>query len=253
MTTGKAGAFEVIPAIDLLAGGTVRLYQGRFDRISEYTADPVETARGYAEAGCRRLHVVDLDGARTGDAGNMPILKRLTRETGLSIQTGGGIRTIADARARFEAGASQLVIGSLAVREPDTIAAWMDEFGADAIVLALDVRIEDGIPIPQTHGWVDAFDTTLWDLLATYASRGARHVLCTDIARDGTLEGPNVELYTETAERFPTMQIQASGGVSRLADLESLARCGASAAITGKALLDGRITLQELGSFSRDA
>lgn len=243
---------EIIPAIDLLNGSVVRLYKGDFGQVTEYDQDPVALARNYQAAGLSRLHAVDLDGARTGDPVNLPVIAALAA-TGLSVQAGGGIRTADRLEQLLSAGAERAVIGSVAVQSPDAVCRWINQFGAERVVLAFDVRIEDGIPVPQTHGWTRGSDVTLWDLLDRYLATGARDVLCTDIARDGTLEGPNVSLYAECAERYPSVRFIASGGVSRAADLPALAATGMAGVVSGKALLDGRLTLEEIGQFLRDA
>lgn len=242
---------EVIPAIDLLNGGVVRLYKGDFGQVTEYGQDPLELARNYLAAGLTRLHAVDLDGARTGAPVNLPVIAAFAA-TGLRVQAGGGIRTGDRLQQLLAAGAERAVIGSVAVQSPDEVCGWISQFGAERVVLAFDVRIEAGIPVPQTHGWTRGSDVSLWDLLDRYLAIGAPDVLCTDIARDGTLEGPNIELYAECARRYPTVRFIASGGVSRAADLPALAATGAAGVVSGKALLDGRLTLEEIRQFLQD-
>lgn len=245
---------EIIPAIDLLGGRCVRLYQGDFDQVSRYDLDPVELARQYRSAGLRRLHVVDLDGARTGSPQNMPAIRGLVTDTGLAVQAGGGIRSVERARELLAAGADRVVVGSVAAEDPDTALGWLEEVGAERFVLAFDVRLpEDGDPVVLTRGWVRDSGVTLWELTERYLAAGGRHFLCTDIARDGTLAGPNVALYAECARRYPEAGFIASGGVASTGDLEALRDTGVAAVVTGKALLDGRITLEEIRSFSRAA
>lgn len=243
---------EVIPAIDLLNGGVVRLYKGDFDQVTRYDQDPVELAQRYLAAGLTRLHAVDLDGAKTGDPVNLPVIEAFAA-TGLRVQAGGGIRDAGRLEQLLAAGAERAVIGSVAVQSPDEVMGWMDSVGAERVVLAFDVRIEQGTPVPQTHGWTRGSDVTLWDLLDRYRAVGARDVLCTDISRDGTLEGANVALYSECAQRYPDMRFIASGGVSSAADLPALAATGAAGVVSGKALLDGRLTLEEIERFLQDA
>ena len=243
---------EVIPAIDLLGGGVVRLLKGDFDQVTRYDQDPVELARSYLHAGLTRLHAVDLDGARTGDPINMPLIGQFAA-TGLRVQAGGGIRDRARLEALLAAGADRAVIGSVAVQEPDKVAGWLRTIGAQHIVLALDVRLDDGTPVAQTHGWTRGSGVTLWQLLDQYLALGVRDVLCTDIALDGTLAGPNVDLYRDCVERYPEVRFIASGGVSRAADLPALAATGVAGVVSGKALLDGRLTLEEIEQFLRDA
>ena len=245
---------EVIPAIDLLDGQCVRLYQGDFNKVSGYTQDPVALANSYREAGRRRLHVVDLDGARTGSPANMPLIKAMAATGGVAVQAGGGIRDLQRARQLREAGATRVVLGSIAAEKPETALAWLGELGAEHVVFAFDVRVpENGDPQILTRGWVHDSGISLWTLLAQFSANGGIHFLCTDIARDGTLGGPNLDLYTECSRRFPQARVIASGGVSSLADLQALKQTGVSAVVTGKALLDGRLTLEEIRQFSRDA
>ncbi|MFQ5635293.1 MAG: HisA/HisF-related TIM barrel protein [Gammaproteobacteria bacterium] len=244
---------EVIPAIDLLDGGIVRLFQGDFDRVTQYVRDPVELARSYADAGARRLHVVDLEGARTGSLNNLRIIERLA-QLEIEIQSGGGIRDLATLRRLFDAGVQRGVIGSVAVRQPALVGDWIAAVGAQRIILAMDVRLDDdGEPEVLTDGWTAGSGKQLWPLIDRYLAAGAREFLCTDIARDGTLEGPNVALYRRCTRRFPTAQFIASGGVGSAADLEALDRTGVARAVTGKALLDGRLTLEEVRKFSLGA
>lgn len=245
---------EVIPAIDLLDGQCVRLYQGDFSRVTVYSADPVELACRYRKAGLRRLHVVDLDGARTGNPRNMDLIGAMAREAGVAVQAGGGLRDLDRSLALRAAGADRVVVGSVAAEQPDLALEWLERIGPEHLVLAFDVRVPAGAdPLVLTRGWVRDSGSVLWDLLERFCSRGARHFLCTDIAQDGTLAGPNLALYRECASRFPQAAVIASGGVGSVEDLRQLATTGAAAVVTGKALLDGRLTLEEIESFSRAA
>jgi len=245
---------EVIPAIDLLGGQCVRLYQGDFERVTEYSADPRAIARRYREAGLDRLHVVDLDGAKSGVPGHLDLITELTGGVGVAVQVGGGIREFGQVRALLGSGAERVVIGSTAIRQPDEVIGWLGETGPEGIVLGLDVRCpQDDDPVALTHGWTEDSGLTLWALMDRYMAAGARHVLCTDIARDGTLEGPNVDLYSECTRRYPEARFIASGGVSGADDLPTLAATGVTSVVTGKALLDGRLTLEEIAQFLRDA
>ena len=241
---------NIIPAIDLRNGRCVRLLKGDFDQETEYSSNPVEIGRQFSALEVASLHIVDLDGALTGTQRNRHIVAELVRESGLQVQVGGGIRSRDDVADWLGKGVSRCVVGSLAVREPDVVAAWLDEFGADAIVIALDVRIEAaGRPVLTTQGWTEETDTSLWECLDDYEKSGVKHVLCTDVLRDGTLTGPNFDLYADILNRYPALQLQASGGVRDIDDLELLRELGVPAAITGKALLDGRITAKEIHSF----
>jgi len=245
---------EVIPAIDLLDGQCVRLYQGDYARVTVYSADPVELASRYRNAGLGRLHVVDLDGARTGSPRNMELISALAGQAGVAVQAGGGLRDLNRALALRAAGAERVVIGSVAAEEPDTALEWLDALGPEHMVLAFDVRVPAGSePMVLSRGWVKDSGRGLWDLLERFCARGARHFLCTDIAQDGTLAGPNLQLYRECARRFPEAAVIASGGVGSMDDLRQLATTGAAAVVTGKAILDGRLTLEEIESFSRAA
>jgi phosphoribosylformimino-5-aminoimidazole carboxamide ribotide isomerase len=237
---------KIIPAIDLLDGRCVRLLQGDFEQCQVYDVDPIALAEEYAEAGAQWLHVVDLAASRDGEQADTGPLLRLIDKTPQWIQTGGGVRNESDVRLRLDNGADRVVIGSVCVEEPERFSRWLSEFGSNRLVAALDVRIdEEGIPWPRTHGWTRGSDRTLWNYLEFYQFRGLKHLLCTDISRDGALEGPNLGLYREIARRHPTISVQASGGISSLDDLVNLGQTGASSAITGKALLERRFTIAE--------
>ena len=245
---------KLIPAIDLRGGKCVRLFQGDFDRQTDYSDDPLGVARRFTELNVRDLHVVDLDGARTGDPVNRPIVEAIARESQLAVQVGGGIRDAKAISDWIEHGVSRCVIGSAAVSEPDLVLGWLRDFGPERLVLALDVRIdEDGLPRLATHGWTQTSETTLFDSITHYRSAGLRHVLCTDVSRDGAMSGPNLALYQEILRRFPGLELQASGGVRHAADLTALRNAGIPAAISGRALLDGAITPEEVAAFQRDA
>ena len=245
---------EVIPAIDLLGGKVVRLYKGDFNQVTEYPDTPVEVATRYGQAGVESLHIVDLDGARTGQFEHLDIITEITSTVGLAVQVGGGIRKIEQARAIIAAGAERVVVGSTAAKEPDTVISWVGELGPDAIIIGVDVSIENGNdPVVKTHGWTESSNQTLWSLMDIYMTAGVRNFLCTDISRDGTLEGPNTELYRECFARYPKARVIASGGVSSAADLPVLAATGATSVVTGKALLDGLLTLEEIEQFLQNA
>lgn len=245
---------EVIPAIDLLDHQCVRLYQGDFAKVTVYPDNPLELAQRYRQAGLNRLHVVDLDGARTGSPRNMDLIAAMASEPGVAIQAGGGLRDLDRALALRAAGVDRVVVGSVAAEQPATALAWLDRLTPAHLVLAFDVRVpSQGDPVVVTRGWVQDSSHSLWQLLDRFCSRGARHFLCTDMAQDGTLAGPNLSLYRDCARRFPGAEIIASGGVGCRADLQALAATGVAAVVTGKALLDGRLTLEEIESYSRAA
>ena len=237
---------KLIPAIDLLDGRCVRLLHGDFEQVTRYPAAPEELARLYADAGAEWLHVVDLAASRDGADADTSALFKLLGQAPQSVQTGGGVRYENDITQRLDAGAARVVIGSLSVTDTRAFIGWLEHFGAEKLVAAVDIRIDDrGIPWPRIHGWTDQADRNMWRLLDELSAGGLVHLLCTDISRDGALSGPNLDLYAEIMHRYPQLQLQASGGVSSLDDLEQLKPIGASGVITGKALLDRRFTVKE--------
>jgi phosphoribosylformimino-5-aminoimidazole carboxamide ribotide isomerase len=242
-----------IPAIDLKTGRVVRLYQGRFDQVSEYQADPEGLAARYLSLGVDWVHVVDLDGARDGAGGNREVIARMAGLARGRIQVGGGIRSRDDVAAMLATGVGRAVIGSTAVERPAEVCGWFGEFGAERLVLAFDVQFdESGLPRCRSRGWTEDAGLSLWDAVESYLAVGLRHLLCTDVARDGAMTGPSFELYRELTRRYPQIHLQASGGVRDIADVEALRATGATGAIIGKALLDGRITDEEIRSFLRN-
>ena len=245
---------HLIPSIDLRGGHCVRLFKGAFDAETRYDLDPLALLERYAAMGARYLHVVDLDGARDGVLGNRALIGRLAAAGRLKLQVGGGLRSAAVIRDLFDAGVARAVIGSAAVETPQIAIDALAAAGPEAVCLAIDVRVDaGGVPRVRTRGWVAEHSVSLWELIASFQPRGLKHVLCTDIERDGALGGPNLALYREGLERFPGIAWQASGGVRDAADLAALAEVGVAAAISGKALLEGRMTTQELQPFLRDA
>ena len=245
---------NVIPAIDLCEGQCVRLYQGKFDHRTNYNKDPVVLAREYEAMGFNELHIVDLDGARNGRQQHEAIIQRIADASQSSIQLGGGLRSESQLELWLNSGVHRVVIGSLAVVQAPMVRDWLATYGTEKIVLALDVAIEPGAaPRVVTHGWSRTSDMTLWQCLDNYMAAGLRHLLCTDISRDGALTGPNLKLYTQLIDRYPGILLQASGGVRSIEDLRALNNIGTHAAISGRALLDGRITTGEIASFLRAA
>jgi phosphoribosylformimino-5-aminoimidazole carboxamide ribotide isomerase len=239
-------SIQIIPAIDLLDGLCVRLLHGDFNKCKVYELDAVSLASTYAREGARWLHVVDLAASRDGEDADIGPLLRLLEHTEQAVQTGGGVRGPSDIRTRLEHGAQRVVVGSLSVTQPERFAGWLGEFGTDCLVAALDVKIDqEGTPWPRTHGWTRESGQSLWALLDFHADHGLKHVLCTDIGRDGAMTGPNLDLYQEITRRYPDLAIQASGGVSGLLDLQKLSGTGVHSAITGKALLEGCFTVAE--------
>jgi len=235
---------ELFPAIDLQNGICVRLERGDFDTATPYDTDPALAARRFQAAGAAWLHIVDLDGAKDGAARQTSVIKRIADNTGLKIQAGGGLRSHADIETLFRAGVTRVVIGSLAVENPDLVCAWIETFGRERIVIALDVRIDEtGVPRALTRGWQDQNGQSLWDILAAYKSGGLRTLLCTDVSRDGMLSGPNLSLYREILQRFPALDLLASGGIAALDDLRALAALPCAGAVTGKALYENKFDL----------
>ncbi len=245
----------LVPAIDIRGGRCVRLLQGRFDAETVYADDPTDVLAQYLELGARRIHVVDLDGARAGSQGNRDTLARLvTAAPEQALQVGGGVRTRQTAEDLLSLGLARVVVGSVAVSQPAEVGTWLRELGPDRVVLAFDVRLDaSGTPRLATHGWENQTDTSLWEAVDGYLEAGLRHVLCTDVARDGALTGPNLGLYAEAVRRFPGVEWQASGGVSSVDDLHALADTGVASVVSGKALLEGRLDPKELQPFLRNA
>jgi phosphoribosylformimino-5-aminoimidazole carboxamide ribotide isomerase len=247
---------RLLPAIDLKEGRCVRLLRGDFARETAYSTAPLDLARKFEAMGADWLHVVDLDGAREGrtNQGNRVLIAQLARRSGLKLQVGGGLRTRADVERVLEAGAARAVIGSAALSHPAAVRGWIEDFGGERIALAFDVRLDaGGSPRIVTHGWQRQSTRPLWEALAEFPRAAPAHVLCTDVARDGALAGPNVALYAEAARRFPDIAWQASGGIRDAADLQALASCGAAAAVSGKALLEDLIPVEELRPFLPNA
>ena len=232
---------EIIPALDLRGGRVVRLRQGDYAQETAYPLDALVQAQGYRDAGARHLHVVDLDGAREGRFGNLAVIEALAR-LDLAVQAGGGVRSEDDLKRLFDAGVARVVLGSVAVRQWPQVIDWLERFGAARLVIALDTRQRDGVWTLVSAGWTEAAATTLDELAPRYAQAGARHLLCTDIGRDGKLSGPNLELYAHLARIAPGLAVQASGGVRDAADVKAL-QGKAAAVILGRSLLEGRLDL----------
>lgn len=236
--------FTVIPAIDLRGGHVVRLKQGDYAQQTTYADDPLGVAQRYAEAGATWLHVVDLDGARAGQFDNLAVIEALAR-VGMQVQAGGGVRTEVDVRRLRDAGVARVVVGSVAIRDPQQVVTWLADFGAEHLTIALDTRRVDNRWTLPSAGWTQVEAGTLDQLAPWYAARGAQHLLCTDIDRDGMLAGCNLDLYRHLAASVPTLQVQASGGVRALGDIRAARAAGATGVILGRALLEGRFTLRE--------
>jgi phosphoribosylformimino-5-aminoimidazole carboxamide ribotide isomerase len=233
---------EVIPAIDLRAGKVVRLAQGDYSRETRYLVDPVELAETYLASGAKWLHVVDLDGARAGGLQNLQTIEELSK-SGLRIQAGGGVRERGDVDKLFGSGVSRVVVGSLAIQDPEKVEMWISDFGAQAICVALDTRSIDDVWTLPSVGWTKSESARLDRLAPRYAACGAKHLLCTDIDCDGMMGGPNFDLYRLLRKIVPGMQIQASGGVRDSADISQLQGIGVAGVILGRSLLEGRVDL----------
>lgn len=236
----------IIPAIDLIDGKVVRLYQGDYGQKTEYSADPQGRFDDYVAQGATQLHLVDLDGAKDSTKRQLTVIRKLLANTKAPVQIGGGVRTEQDVIDLLDAGANRVVIGSTAVKDPATVAGWVEKYGADKIVLALDVNIDaQGQRKIAVAGWQEDSGVTIEALLAHYLPVGLKHVLCTDISRDGTLQGSNVALYRDLAAQFPQINWQASGGIGGIADIDALKGSGVGGVILGRSLLEGKFTVKE--------
>lgn len=232
----------LIPAIDIIDGKCVRLSQGDYSRQKVYNEDPVAQAREFEQLGFKRLHLVDLDGAKSKHIVNDDVLRRITSATSLVVDFGGGIKTDEDIDKAFSAGASMVTAGSIAVTEPQRFMGWLDRYGADRMILGADVR-QGRISI---NGWKEDSTEELLPFLGRYVEAGVRHVLCTDISRDGMLQGPAIALYRDIMARFPQLDLIASGGVGSSQDIIDLDRAGIPATVFGKAWYEGRIHMEDL-------
>lgn len=238
---------NIIPAIDLKSGQCVRLYQGQYENMTAYNNDPLKVAKEFADAGADYLHIVDLDGAKQGELINLEIMRAICQNTKLKLQVGGGIRTKQQIDLLFEIGVERVVIGSMAITQIHTVKQWLNQYSAEKIVLALDIRINaQAQPQLASHGWQIDSEKNLWQLLEEYQDTHIKHVLCTDIQRDGTLQGPNTDLYKECQKRFPNIQFQASGGIGSLNDLQKLIKIPVSSVIIGKALYENKFSFKDL-------
>lgn len=237
---------EIIPAIDIIDGKCVRLTRGDYDTSKVYSDDPVDMAMRFADAGCRRLHLVDLDGARSSHIVNYRTLERVVNRSGLVVDFGGGLKSDDDLRIAFECGAAMITGGSIAVKSPDTFLRWLDTYGADRIILGADAR--DGKI--ASDGWIATSDRDIVPFIEEYASHGIRQVISTEIGVDGTLDGPAVSLYRRILDRLPDFWLIASGGVGSVSDIEALDSASVPAVIVGKAIYEGRISLTDLSRLN---
>lgn len=237
---------KVIPAIDIVDGKCVRLTQGNFAAMKIYNEDPLDVAKRFQDADIEHVHLIDLDGAERGAVTNWETVERIRANTALKIDFGGGVKTSEDVDMLLELNIDQINVGSVAVKEPDKFKEWIANFGADNFILSADVRGQS----VKINGWKETTSATVYDLIDSYIPDGIRTVTCTDISADGMLGGPNFALYRKLINRFPSMKINASGGVSSIEDIEKLQYLGVSGVIIGKALYEGRIKLNELAAFN---
>ena len=235
----------VYPAIDLRDGQCVRLMHGRFDQVTHYDDAPAKRLAAFRAAGATWAHIVDLDGAEAGRAVQHALIGELATAIDIRVQCGGGVRSVDDMARLLDAGVSRVVVGSLAVSRPDEVLAWIARFGADRITLAIDVKADGDRYVPALKGWTEAADVDLWTALDRYPVGTAKHLLVTDVGRDGALTGPNLDLLAEIHLRRPDLWLQASGGVAELNDLTGARSVGASGAIIGRALYEGRFTVEQ--------
>ncbi|WP_256383020.1 1-(5-phosphoribosyl)-5-[(5-phosphoribosylamino)methylideneamino]imidazole-4-carboxamide isomerase [Photobacterium toruni] len=236
----------IIPALDLIEGQVVRLFQGDYGQVTEYKVDPAAQFNLYHQAGANWLHLVDLTGAKDTQARQLSLIEKLLKSTPANVQIGGGVRTEQDVADLLNAGAKRVVIGSTAVKQPEMVKGWMEKYGAEHIVLALDINIDDnGNRIVAVSGWQEDSGVTIEALLEDFLKVGLKHVLCTDISRDGTLAGSNVELYVDLCRQYPQVQFQSSGGIGSLDDIAALKGSGVAGVIVGRALLDGKFTAKQ--------
>lgn len=237
---------EIIPAIDIIGGKCVRLSQGDYNRKTVYNEDPLEVAKMFETAGIRRLHLVDLDGAKVKHIVNYKVLERIAAKTNLVIDFGGGLKSDEDLKIAFESGAAMVTGGSIAVKEPELFLSWLEQFGSEKIILGADAK--DGKI--AVSGWQEATELLVVDFIAEYEKEGIRKVISTDISRDGMLAGPAFELYSEIMEKLPGVEIIASGGISSMDDIFKLDEMGVPGVITGKAIYEGKISLKDIEKYN---
>jgi phosphoribosylformimino-5-aminoimidazole carboxamide ribotide isomerase len=235
----------VYPAIDLRDGVCVRLMHGRFDQVTRYDDDPGARLAAFAAAGASWAHIVDLDGAAAGRAVQHAMIGDLACAVDIGIQSGGGVRSADDVQRLLDAGVARVVVGSLAVSEPDMVVDWLVRFGSERLTLAIDVKADGERWVPALKGWTEAAAVDLWSALERYPPGLARHLLVTDVGRDGALTGPNIDLLGEIIRRRPDLHVQASGGVAQLADLAAIRAAGCDGVVVGRALYEGRFTVAE--------
>ena len=240
---------NIIPAIDLIDGKCVRLTKGDYNQKKQYDASPLDMALRFQDIGIRRMHLVDLDGAKSSSPKNLHVLEQIATHTSLDIEWGGGIKSDEDLRDAFNAGANHLIVGSVAVSHPDLFARWLDEYGGHRLVLGADVN-NGRVAI---NGWLEESEQTIENLIDRFVSHGLREVICTDIAKDGMLQGPTFDLYARLQAAYPEQDIIVSGGISKMDDIRRLNEMNLRHVIVGKAIYEGRITLNELSQWLQNA
>lgn len=245
--TSPSNKIALIPAIDIIDGKCVRLSKGDYDTKKIYNENPLEVALEFEDHGIQRLHLVDLDGAKTGRIINHRVLETIASKTSLTIDFGGGLKSTHDLQIAFESGAQMVTGGSIAVKNPDEFTSWIQQYGPEKIILGSDVK-DNNIAI---SGWLETSELNIYDFLNDYQSKGITQTICTDISKDGMLAGPSLQLYKEILARFPELYLIASGGVSHMRDIEALQKAGVPAVIFGKAIYEGKISLKELEKMLR--
>ncbi len=238
--------FQIIPAIDIINGKCVRLTKGDFTKQKIYYEDPLNAAKTFEDTGLQRLHIVDLDGAKAGSIQNLNVLESIASNTKLVIDFGGGIKNIEDVSSVFNAGASIVTLGSIAVKHPEIVEEWLLEFGADKILIGADVLGEK----IKISGWLEDGGITIFEFIGKMLAIGAQNIFCTDISKDGVMQGPSIELYQKIMKTFPSINLIASGGVSKIEDVQEIKNIGCGGVIIGKAIYEGKITLKELAELN---
>ncbi len=237
---------QIIPAIDIIDGKCVRLSKGDYSQKTIYRDNPVDVASELEQAGIKRLHLVDLDGAKAKQVVNLKVLQEITSRTTLKVDFGGGVQSTEDLQRVFEAGASQITGGSIAVKNPELFISWLEQYGPEKIILGADVHDRK----VAVSGWQEQSAWDLFDFIDSYVKKNIKYVICTDVSKDGMLQGPAVDLYSEMTTRYPELSIIASGGVSCYQDLELLTRTGVTGVIVGKAIYEGKISMDQLAEFT---
>lgn len=233
---------EIIPAIDIIEGKCVRLTQGDYNQKKVYNEHPLEVAQQFEDAGLTRLHLVDLDGAKAGQVRNWKVLEAIAGKTSLVIDFGGGVKTEKDVQIIFDSGGAFVTVGSIAVKDEETFVSWLKKWGADKFLLGADVKDEK----IAVHGWLETTDVWIYDFIQKYVEHSVNQIFCTDVAKDGALQGPSMELYKNIIQKFPGLHFIASGGVSNIDDVYQLQDINCKGVIIGKAIYEGRISLKEL-------